>query len=88
MIRLPQVFITPIMKDAAKDDRAAALAIFLLVNTGSVLGVWEGRMMDADQRVMFGEFIGKGLIAVNGGRETVHHDGEGVLRHRLGHALP
>ncbi|WCH25217.1 hypothetical protein [Aeromonas salmonicida] len=52
-------------------DYAAALALFLLEKTGSVFGVWAGRMTAADQRTLFGQFLGKGLIVIDGERETV-----------------
>lgn len=50
---------------------AAQLALFLLENTGSIFGVWSGRMTAAEQRALFGHFLGKGLIIIDGERETI-----------------
>lgn len=54
-----------------KTDYAARLALFLLEKTGTVLGEWSGRLSAAEQRGLFGRFIGKGLIIINGERETI-----------------
>ena len=48
-----------------------ALAIFLQENTGSACGFWHGKMLAADQRALFGRFIGKGTIIIDGTRETI-----------------
>jgi len=53
------------------DDKAANLAHFLLDNAGSVCGLWKGHMLAADQRKLFGRFIGKGLLIVNGADESL-----------------
>jgi len=50
-----------------------ALAIFLMEKAGSVWGTWEGRMLAADQRALFGRFIGKGVIVIDGQKETIHN---------------
>lgn len=50
---------------------AAALALFLLEETGSVLGCWSGRMTAKDQRALFGQFIGRGTIIIDGDKETI-----------------
>ena len=50
---------------------ATNLAFFLLENTGSVLGRWVGRMTAKEQRAMFGRYIGKGRIVVDGEQETI-----------------
>lgn len=60
-------------KEAATDDRGAAMAFFLLENTGTVLGRWRGYMHAADQRLLFGRAIGKGTIVLDGDDETVSH---------------
>ncbi|AZQ13309.1 hypothetical protein [Shewanella khirikhana] len=50
---------------------AAALALFLLEQTGSVFGVWSGWMTAKAQRELFGQFLGKGIIIIDGERETI-----------------
>ncbi|MDO8336475.1 MAG: hypothetical protein Q7T74_06900 [Candidatus Saccharibacteria bacterium] len=52
-------------------DFAANLAFFLLEKTGSVLGVWQGKLSADAQRKLFGRCIGKGTIVVNGEAETI-----------------
>ena len=52
-------------------DYAANLAHFLLANEGSIWGRWEGRMTAADQRALFGRFLGKGSIVIDGEAETL-----------------
>lgn len=52
-------------------DYAANLALFLLEKTGSIFGEWIGRMTAAEQRALFGRFIGKGRIVINGEEETI-----------------
>lgn len=52
-------------------DYAANLAIFLLEKTGTVFGTWAGRMTATEQRALFGRFIGKGQIAIDGAAETI-----------------
>jgi hypothetical protein len=52
-------------------DYAANLAAFLLAETGSVLGTWSGRLSASEQRSLFGRFIGKGKIVIDGEHETV-----------------
>jgi hypothetical protein len=52
-------------------DYAANLAIFLLKNTGSIWGQWRGRMTATEQRALFGRFLGKGLISINGETERL-----------------
>lgn len=56
---------------AISDDKAANLAHFLLENTGSVCGKWAGRMSAKDQRALFGRFLGKGRLIVDGARERL-----------------
>ena len=55
------------------DDPAANLAHFLLQNTDSIWGVFDGHIRAADQRRLFGRFLGKGRVTINGARETVAH---------------
>lgn len=52
-------------------DFAASLALFLLSQTGTVFGQWSGRLTASEQRNLFGRFIGKGLIIINGTTETI-----------------
>lgn len=54
-------------------DFAANLAFFLLEKTGSVLGVWQGKLSADAQRKLFGRCIGKGTIIVNGETETIYN---------------
>jgi len=54
-------------------DYAANLALFLLEQTGSVWGEWDGRLSATEQRALFGRFIGKGLIIINGLEETIYN---------------
>jgi hypothetical protein len=52
-------------------DYAGVLALFLLENTGTVFGVWTGKMSAAEQRALFGRYIGKGKIVIDGEREEI-----------------
>lgn len=52
-------------------DYAANLSFFLLEKTDSVLGQWAGKMTAAEQRALFGRFIGKGKIVIDGTAETI-----------------
>ena len=54
-----------------KPDYAAKLALFLLEKTGSVFGEVFKRMTATEQRELFGQFIGKGTIVINGAEETI-----------------
>lgn len=54
-----------------KQDYAANLALFLLERTGSIFGQCALRMSAADQRELFGRFIGKGRIVIDGEAETI-----------------
>lgn len=53
------------------NDYAASLAIFLTEKTGTCMGEWYGRMSAQDQRALFGKYIGKGLIIIDGAQETI-----------------
>ena len=55
------------------DDAAGNLACFLLEHTGSIWGRWKGRLTAADQRRLFGRFVGKGTLAIDGSDETITH---------------
>lgn len=54
-----------------KIDYAANLAFFLLERTGSIFSEISGKMTAAEQRALFGRFIGKGQIVINGTEETI-----------------
>lgn len=54
-------------------DYAANLAFFLIEKTGGIFGVWTGKMTAEEQRLLFGKFIGKGKIVIDGTKETVEH---------------
>jgi hypothetical protein len=56
-----------------KFEAVANLAFFLLERTGSVCGKWEGKLSAKEQRTLFGHFIGKGLLLIDGSTETVKH---------------
>ena len=47
-------------------DYAANLAIFLVEKTGSCLGSWKGNLPAAQQRALFGRFLGKGKLIIDG----------------------
>lgn len=55
----------------SKDDIVINLAFFLLENTGNVCGIYKGRMTAIEQRKLFGCFLGKGIIIINGNDETI-----------------
>lgn len=52
-------------------NRSADLALFLTEKTGSCLSTWAGKLTAAQQRSLFGRFLGKGTIVINGTDETV-----------------
>lgn len=54
-------------------DNAANLAIFLTEKTGTCLGKWKGKMSAAEQRALFGQFLGKGTVEIDGDAETLVH---------------
>ena len=54
-------------------DRAASLAFFLLEQTGSTLGKWKGTMPAKAQRELFGQFLGKGMLVIDGSDESLRH---------------
>ncbi len=59
------------MTASTRTDYAAQLALFLVEKTGTVFGEWMGRMSAAEQRALFGRFLGKGRIIINGDKETL-----------------
>lgn len=54
-------------------DAATNLAFFLLERKGSVLGCWDGRMPAVEQRKLFGRFLGKGSLRIDGDKEEIIH---------------
>lgn len=56
-----------------KFDAVANIAHFLQEKKGSVLATWEGKLTAKEQRALFGAFLGKGLIRINGATENVKH---------------
>lgn len=56
-----------------KYEAAANLALFLKEKTGTIYGVWKGHMKAAEQRALFGRFLGKGRVVINGDAETITH---------------
>jgi len=55
----------------AKEDYAANLALYLQEKTGSIFGRFEGKLSAEEQRNLFGRFIGKGNIIIDGKDEIV-----------------
>jgi hypothetical protein len=56
---------------ALSSDHAANLAHFLTLNTGSCHGRWKGQMKANDQRALFGRFLGKGMLIIDGDVEQI-----------------
>lgn len=56
-----------------KFEIAANLAAFLTEKTGRATGVFKGRLLKAQQISLFGRYLGKGLIHIDGSNETVSH---------------
>lgn len=54
-------------------DHAANLALFLTERTGSCMKTWRGHLRAAEQRELFGRFLGKGKIWIDGADETIEH---------------
>ena len=54
-------------------DYAANLALFLQEKVGSIFGEWDGQMTAAEQRALFGRFLGKGRLYINGTTERIEH---------------
>lgn len=49
------------------------LAAFLQDKCGSVLRIWKGKLTAKEQRELFGVYLGKGSIIIDGGHETIVH---------------
>jgi len=56
-----------------KFEAAANIAFFLQERTDSVCGKWEGKLTAKEQRDLFGMFLGKGMLYIDGTKETVQH---------------
>lgn len=56
-----------------KFEATANLANFLMETKGSTLETWKGHMSAKQQRELFGMFLGKGEIVINGTEETIKH---------------
>lgn len=56
-----------------KFTAVANLANFLMEQKGSVLASWSGKMTAKQQRELFGVFMGKGTIVIDGEQETIQH---------------
>lgn len=56
---------------ASKYDIAANMALFLATNGKSIYSTWAGNMKAADQRAIFGAFLGKGTIYIDGENDAV-----------------
>lgn len=61
------------MNTATRPDYAGNLALFLTEKRGSCLAQWKGKMPAAEQRALFGRFLGKGTIEIDGAAETLTH---------------
>lgn len=61
------------MNTAARPDYAGNLALFLTEKRGSCLAHWKGKMPAAEQRALFGRFLGKGKIIIDGSEERLAH---------------
>jgi hypothetical protein len=54
-------------------DPAANLAFFLMENASGIWGKWSGPLKAADQRALFGRFLGKGRVYIDGAEERLKH---------------
>jgi len=54
-------------------DLASNIAHFLLANSSSIYGSWVGNIRAKDQRILFGRFLGKGRLFIDGDTDTVEH---------------
>lgn len=56
-----------------KYEASANMALFLLEKTGSIYGTYRGTLPASVQRAMFGTFLGKGRLTIDGSTETLTH---------------
>lgn len=52
-------------------DIAANIALFLTERKGSCLATWKGKLSAAEQRSLFGAYLGKGNFIINGAAEAI-----------------
>lgn len=52
-------------------DIAANIALFLTERKGSCLATWKGKLSAAEQRALFGAYLGKGNFVINGAAEAI-----------------
>ncbi len=52
---------------------AVSLALFLIERTGSEDGRWSGKLDAEEQRALFGRFLGRGEICIDGERKCLLH---------------
>ena len=52
-------------------DYAACLALYLVEKTGSCLGEVVVKLSAAEQRALFGRYLGKGRTVINGREEII-----------------
>ena len=64
---------THIPETVIGDDPVANIAFLLLETTGSIDGRLTCRMPAATQRALWGKFLGKGTLYIDGKRETITH---------------
>jgi len=57
--------------EAERPDYPARLGLFLTLNAGSCFGRWSGYMPARDQRALFGRYLGKGRLTINGADERL-----------------
>lgn len=55
------------------NQQVTNLCSFLIEKTGTIFGVWEGKMSAKEQRELFGRFLGRGTIVIDGTKETIHN---------------
>lgn len=60
----------PVDGTLRRGNISSNLAFFLLVNTGSIFGQWEGKIRVEDQKRLLGRSFGKKNIIINGNTES------------------
>ncbi|MCX4150009.1 MULTISPECIES: hypothetical protein [Paraburkholderia] len=58
---------------ANRFELAARLALFLVKRKGDRAARWSGTLLAAEQRALFGRFLGKGTLTIDGARERIRH---------------
>ena len=54
-------------------DAVANMTHFLLANENNIHAKWVGHMTAKDQRRLFGQFLGKGRVIIDGENERLAH---------------